>query len=76
MVVLFQDQSKNVQTITPFMVEFRLITSTDPPAPFSNHAVDLLDFTAGEIRVIHIAGACPHPVLDGFQDWIRIDFNH
>jgi RES domain-containing protein len=64
MVVLFQDQSQNIQSITPYEVEFRLMTSADPPAPFANHAVDLLDFTAGEVRVRLSSGSqAPHPTL-------------
>ena len=39
MIVLFEDQSKNVQRITPFQMEFRMITSVRPPAPFTNHAL-------------------------------------
>jgi hypothetical protein len=77
MVVLFQDQRRNIQSIPPYDVEFRLITSTDPPAPFTNHAADLLDFTAGEVRVILRPGHHgPHPVLAAYQNWTRIEFNH
>jgi RES domain-containing protein len=77
LVVLFQDQSKNVQSITPYEVEFRLITSGDPPAPFTNHAVDLLDFTAGEVRARLSPGSPgPHPTPTAYQDWTRIEFNH
>jgi hypothetical protein len=77
MIVLFQDQSKNVQSITPYEIEFRLITSADPPEPFTNHAVDLLDFTAGEVRVVLTPGPQgPHSALAAYQDWTRIDFNH
>jgi RES domain-containing protein len=77
MVVLFHDQSKNVQSITPYEVEFRLITSAHPPSPFTNHASDLLDFTAGEVRVVPAPGPQgPHPVLAGYSDWTRIEFHH
>jgi hypothetical protein len=77
MVVLFQDQSKNLQSITPHAFEFRLITSGDPPAPFTNHATDLLDFTAGEVRLMLSPGSPgPHPALVAYQDWTRIEFNH
>ena len=77
MIVLFQDQSKNIQSITPYEVEFRLMTSADPPTPFTNHAVDLLDFTAGEVRVVLAPGLQgPHPVLAAYSDWTRSEFNH
>jgi RES domain len=77
MVVLFHDQSKNVQSITPHEVEFRLITSDDPPASFTNHATDLLDFAAGEVRVITSPNPPPvHPALDAYRDWTRVEFNH
>jgi RES domain-containing protein len=59
MVVLFQDQSQNVQSITLHEVEFRLMTSADPPAPFTNHAADLLDFTAGGAS----SGSPPAPTV-------------
>jgi RES domain-containing protein len=76
-VVLFQDQSKNVQGISPHEVAFRMITSSDPPAPFTNHAADLLDFTAGEVRVRVSPGSQgPNPTLAAHQDWTRIEFNH
>jgi len=75
-VVLFEDQSKNVQSIVPFQVEFRLITSANPPVPFANHALDLLDFTSGEVRVNLPAAPNPHPVFGAYQDWTRVDFNH
>jgi hypothetical protein len=53
MVVLFEDQSKNVQTITPHEVEFRLIAPAHPPTvPFASHATDLLDYLAGEVRIV------------------------
>ena len=77
MVVLFQDQSKNVRGIIPHEVEFRLVTSSQPPAPFTNHATDLLDFTAGEVRVVLNSGISgPHPALSAYQNWTRVEFNH
>lgn len=77
MVVLFQDQSRNVSRITPHQVEFRLITSGDPPAPFTNHATDLLDFAAGKVRVIPGSDPSPvQPALDTYRDWTRVEFNH
>jgi hypothetical protein len=76
MVVLFQDLSKNVRGIIPHEVEFRLIASSQPPAPFTNHATDLLDFTAGEVRVVLNAGAGgSHSALRAYQNWARVEFN-
>jgi len=49
LIILFDDQSSHVQGIIPYEVEFRLITVQG--APFINHTQDLLDFTAGEVRM-------------------------
>ncbi len=77
MVVLFHDQSKNVHNIIPHEIEFRLITATVPSSPFTNHASDLLDFNAGEVRVRLTPGThSPHPELAAYQGWTRIEFNH
>jgi RES domain len=77
MVVLFQDQSKNVQDIVPITVEFRLITASHPPAPFTNHAVELLDFTAGEVRIVlPPRPQVAHPILSAYKNWNRVEFNH
>jgi RES domain-containing protein len=77
MLVLFQDQSKNVQSITPHEVEFHLITSDDPPAPLTNHATDLLDFAAGEVRVLPGPNPpAPNPSLAAYLGWTRVEFNH
>ncbi len=70
-IALFNDQSNNVQSISPYSVEFRLIT--DRGLPFTNHTIDILDFTAGEAR---ITGAnLPSKSLFGSK-WQRVDFNH
>jgi len=68
MVVLFDDQSKNVASITPYGVEFRLI---DPEGmPFASHATDQLDYVAGEVRVVTSPGAAPLPAtIAGFSTW-------
>jgi hypothetical protein len=53
MIVLFDDQSKNLQAISPYEVEFRLIRPGHPPAvAFASHATDLLNYLAGAVRVI------------------------
>jgi hypothetical protein len=70
LIILFNDQSSYVQNIIPHEVEFRLITVHG--APFINHAQDLLDFTAGEVRMPltqPTGGAA-------YQNWQRILFNH
>lgn len=68
-IVLFDDQSKNVE-LDPYTIEFRLVTP--PPAvPFSNHLVELLDFTAGEARF-----SSARPPGGGYANWTRVPFNH
>jgi hypothetical protein len=77
MVVLFEDQSKNVQRITPFEVAFRLITSGPSPSPFTNHAADLLDFTAGEVQLTpHPVAGNPQAGIGPYQAWAQVEFNH
>jgi hypothetical protein len=71
MVVLFHDQSNNIASITPYDVEYRLVTSTG--APFINHTTEILDFTGGEVRIT------TNPLPAGavtYGNWQRIDFNH
>ena len=75
MVVLFDDQSKNVASITPYGVEFRLITPAG--VPFASHATDQLDYLAGEVRVVTSPGAAPLPAtIAGLSTWQRVDFDH
>src|SRR5205823_4107586 len=69
-IVLFDDQSKNVD-LAPYAVEFRLVT-TAPVTPFGNHLTELLDFTAGEVRFV---GGVP-PGIVGYANWTRVTFNH
>jgi hypothetical protein len=78
MVVLFDDQSKNLQAITPHEVEFRLITPGAPPrAPFASHVTNLLDYLAGEVRVVAPpAPAALPPALVPFAAWTLVPFNH
>jgi len=67
LVVLFNDQSRNIKSIEPFEVQFRLINTTG--SLFANHATELLDFGRGEVRLIgHPSGAC--------ANWTKIQFNH
>ncbi|HTU16823.1 MAG TPA: RES family NAD+ phosphorylase [Gemmataceae bacterium] len=69
-IVLFDDQSKNVD-LDPYTVELRLMTRP-PVAPFSNHLIEVLDFTAGEARF-----ACSGPPgVTGYAHWSRVAFNH
>jgi hypothetical protein len=78
MVVLFDDQSKNVQAITPYEVEFRLLVPGPPPrTPLTSHVTDQLDYLAGEIRVTAPpAPATLPPVLVPFVGWTLVPINH
>jgi hypothetical protein len=76
MVVLFTDQSRNVLSITPFDVEFRLVTAGTATVPFANHAVDLLDFTAGEVRFVPPLVGVPPAGSGPYLSWARVEFNH
>jgi RES domain-containing protein len=69
-VVLFDDQSKNVD-LDPYTVEFRLVTRA-PVTPFGNHLTELLDFTAGEVRFV----AGMPPGIAGHANWTPVTFNH
>jgi RES domain-containing protein len=71
MVVLFHDQSGNVQSITPYTVEFRLVTAGPPAVPFTNHATEVLDFTAGEVMLT----GTPQGIAT-YANWHRIEFHH
>jgi len=71
MVVLFYDQSGNVQSITPYTVEFRLVTAGPPAVPFTNHATEILDFTGGEVKLTGTPLA-----ITTYADWQRIEFHH
>src|SRR5437879_3967694 len=64
-VVLFQDQSGNVRNITPQQIEFRLIQTSG--APFRNQGFDMLDFSAGEVR---IPGATTYP-FGAYANWTK-----
>jgi RES domain-containing protein len=70
MIVLFNDQSGNVQNITPYPVEFRLVTAGPSPGPFTNHATEVLDFTAGEVKLTGTpSGIAP------YGNWRRVEFH-
>jgi hypothetical protein len=70
LIVLFEDQSRNLQKITPHSVEFRLITSYG--VPFVNHTHDILDFTAGEVRM-----PSSQPVGGmAYGNWQKVTFHH
>jgi len=71
MVVLFTDQSGNVGSITPYTVEFRLVTAGPPAVRFVNHATEVLDFTAGEVKLT----GTPLGTLT-YAYWHRIEFHH
>src|SRR5262249_20639473 len=72
MVVLFDDQSGNVASITPYEVEFRLITPAG--TPFTSHATDQLNYLAGEIRVLAPSPAPLPAALSGFAAWSVVTF--
>jgi RES domain-containing protein len=71
MVVLFEDQNRNVQSITPYTVEFRLITAAPAALPFTNHVTEVLDFTAGEVKLT----GTPLGITT-YANWHRIEFRH
>ncbi|MGH7169570.1 MAG: RES family NAD+ phosphorylase [Gemmataceae bacterium] len=70
-VVLFNDHSGNVQSITPYTVEFRLVTASPPALPFTNHATEVLEFTAGEVKLT----GTPLGIAT-YANWHRIEFHH
>ena len=73
LIVLFDDQSQNIQSIIPYQVEFRLINSGG--TPFVTHTQDILDFTVGEVKII--SNTLPAGAVGGnYQYWQRIPFNH
>ena len=78
LVVLFDDQSKNIQSIIPYEVEFRLITpARSPVILFASHASDQLDYLAGEIRIHPPSStAALPPALVPFSGWMLVPFNH
>lgn len=77
MVVLFDDQSKNVQTITPYEIELRLIRPGHPPAvAFATHATDPLDYEAAEVRVLPPAGGPLPAALTPFAGWSIVRFHY
>jgi hypothetical protein len=71
MVVLFQDQSGNLRSITPYSVEFRLVTAGPHPGPLSNHVTEVLDFTAGEVNLT----GSPQGIRT-YAGWRRVEFHH
>jgi hypothetical protein len=74
MAVLFDDQSGNVASVTPYDVELRLLTPTG--APFTSHVTDELDYLAGEARILP-GGAGPlPPAFSAYASWTAVPFNH
>jgi hypothetical protein len=73
-VVLFDDQSGNVASITPYDVEFRLLTPAR--ARFTSHATDPLDYLVGEVRVLSTGVVPGSTALRGFGAWCEVSFNH
>jgi hypothetical protein len=71
MVVLFNDQSGNGQSITPYTVAFRLVTAGPHAVPFTNHATEVLDFTAGAVQIT----GTPQGITT-YGNWRRVEFHH
>lgn len=67
LVVLFNNQAKNVASIQPFEVEVRLVNTSG--SPFANHVAEVLDFGAGEVKVTGYKRGL-------YDTWTRIEFNH
>lgn len=72
MIVLFNDQSNNVQSITPYDIELRLIDIHGQP--FYNHATEILDFTTGQVRIP--GSTFPSAGGSSFSSWRIVNFNH
>jgi len=70
-VVLFNGQSNNVSRITPYSVEFGLITPAPNLTHFANHATEALAYTAGAVRM---PSGGPGGTL--YQNWTKVAFNH
>src|SRR5205814_1021581 len=71
MIVLFEDQSRNVASIQDYEADFALLTNAGPLTPFTNHATEVLAFTAGAVR----SATLPPGVAATYQNWTRISFN-
>ena len=71
-------RAKTLQAISPYEVEFRLLRPGHPAGvAFANHVTDLLNYRAGEVRVIApTAPAAVPPALAAFAAWTVVPFNH
>jgi hypothetical protein len=74
MLVLFADQSGNVASITPYDVDFRLLTPAG--VPFASHATDQLDYLSGEVRIVPTGPGPLPPPLAAYGAWSSVHFNH
>jgi hypothetical protein len=74
MVVLFDDQSGNAASITPYDAEFRLLTPAG--MPFTSHAADQLDYLKGEVRIVPTGAPLLPPALAAYAAWSPVSFNH
>jgi hypothetical protein len=71
LIILFQDQSSNVQQITPYEIDCRLVNING--TPFYNHATEILDFTAGEVTLT----GSPMPAGGAvYSNWHGVNFKH
>jgi len=74
MIVLFDDQSGNLASITPYDIEFRLLAPGG--APFTSQATDQLDYLRGEVRVLPTGAVPLPPALAAYSGWSIASFNH
>jgi hypothetical protein len=70
-VVLFENQSSNVDSVTPYEVDFRLITPKNKP--LTNHANEFIDFSAGQIKFTR---RIPAKAGKHFSEWEKLKFHH
>jgi hypothetical protein len=63
--------SGRTQSITPYTVEFRLVSTGPQALPFTNHATEVLDFNAGEVKLT----GTPRGIAT-YANWHRIEFHH
>jgi hypothetical protein len=72
MVVLFDDQSTNIQAMNPYLIEFRLLTPN--LVPFQNIGADLVAYTTGEVRITGTPASPPE--IQRYSNWRQVPFNH
>jgi hypothetical protein len=68
---LFNDQSRNLASLTPCRIEFSLVQPGG--AAFTNHASQELDFRSGRVQVL---GNPLPPALQAYANPQILNFNH